>query len=218
MTSGALTKAYFEIEDGTTLSFLFNPAQLQVSMANSWSGECASGQSAPSLTFEGGAGGTITLNLVFDTTDTGTTVTDYTDTLAALLAPRDDLSDYDADADNVRPPWVQLHWGDRHFFKSVVTSLSLAFTYFTRDGTPLRARADLTLQQLGPEDTLPLQNPTSHTPRIHRVHTVQAGETLDRLAADYYGDPNDWRLIAAANRILNPLALRPGTRLAIPHA
>jgi len=60
------------------------------------------------------------------------------------------------------------------------------------------------------------QNPTSGTPRPHRVHRVQPGETLDRIAAAHLGDATSWRVIAQANGIEDPLAVKPGTLLAIP--
>lgn len=214
---GALTKAYLAVEPGsTTIAFLFNPAQLTVQLGNTWAGESGNGLAAPTLSFKGGRSGVLTLKLVLDTTDTGTTVTTYTDQLAGLLAVDTSLPGYDQAAHNGRPRWVELHWGDRHFFRSVLTSLTLTFTYFDRTGTPLRANADLTLQQLAAEATLPLQNPTSHTPDVHRLHTVQAGETLDRIAAKVYGDSGKWRRIAEANRITDPLAVAPGTVLALP--
>ncbi|MDQ1739694.1 MAG: hypothetical protein QOE53_1346, partial [Pseudonocardiales bacterium] len=60
------------------------------------------------------------------------------------------------------------------------------------------------------------QNPTSGTPRPHRVHRVQPGETLDRIAARYYGDSTRWRSLAAANNVEDPLAMRPGALLSVP--
>jgi nucleoid-associated protein YgaU len=60
------------------------------------------------------------------------------------------------------------------------------------------------------------QNPTSGTPHPHRTHVVSPGETLDRIAAVYYGDGTRWRAIAVANGISDPLAIAPGTLLSIP--
>ena len=122
----------------------------------------------------------------------------------------------DAASGNVRPQWVKFHWGDLHSFKSVLTSLDLAFVYFAGDGTPLRARADVILTQFEQDAAFGPQNPTSGTPKPHRVHRVGPGETLDRIAATHYGDPTRWRDIAAANGVEDPLAVRPGTVLAIP--
>ena len=60
------------------------------------------------------------------------------------------------------------------------------------------------------------QNPTSGTPSPERTHQVQPGETLDRIAATHYGDPTQWKDIAAANAIEDPLSVPPGTILSIP--
>ena len=54
------------------------------------------------------------------------------------------------------------------------------------------------------------------TPRPHRVHRVQPGETLDRISARYYGDSTRWRQLAIANHIEDPLTIRPGSLLSVP--
>jgi len=48
------------------------------------------------------------------------------------------------------------------------------------------------------------------------VHRVQPGDTLDRISARYYGDSTRWRLLANANGLEDPLAVRPGALLTIP--
>ena len=50
----------------------------------------------------------------------------------------------------------------------------------------------------------------------HRVHVVEDGDTLDRLSGRYLGSSADWRQIAFANGILDPLAIMPGDILIIP--
>lgn len=47
-------------------------------------------------------------------------------------------------------------------------------------------------------------------------HILKAGERLDGLAHRYYGDADYWWVIALANRIQDPFALHPGTRLRVP--
>lgn len=47
-------------------------------------------------------------------------------------------------------------------------------------------------------------------------HVMILGERLDTLAARYYGDEELWWVIAMANRIADPFALTPGTRLRVP--
>lgn len=47
-------------------------------------------------------------------------------------------------------------------------------------------------------------------------YTVQAGDTLSRIAERKYGDPNLYPLIARANPKVKPSMLRVGTKLTIP--
>ena len=122
----------------------------------------------------------------------------------------------DETTNNARPPTVTFHWGDLHSFTSVVSDLALTFTYFSSTGVPLRAQMGMELRQFEPSQAFGPQNPTSGTPRPHRVHRVLPGETLDRISARYYGDSNRWRLLARANGIEDPLAIRPGSLLSVP--
>src|SRR3954447_17613225 len=108
-------------------------------------------------------------------------------------------------ASNARPPWVQFHWGkDLVSWKAVIMHVSVQFTYFSSDGVPLRAKVNLTLKQFEEGNSSGAQTPPSGTPRPHRVHRVQPGETLDRISARYYGDATKWRGVGTANRIQGP--------------
>ncbi|MDR2673682.1 MAG: LysM peptidoglycan-binding domain-containing protein [Opitutaceae bacterium] len=51
-----------------------------------------------------------------------------------------------------------------------------------------------------------------------RTHTVVAGDTLSRLAKDYYGSVERWPEIYEANReaLKNPASLDLGMELIIP--
>lgn len=48
------------------------------------------------------------------------------------------------------------------------------------------------------------------------LYTVQAGDTVSKLAIRFYGDVNRWREIAAANALQNPDLIRVGQQLTIP--
>jgi hypothetical protein len=216
MTPAAPVKAYLETELGAQVPCLFNPTQLKMAKSNSWSSGNSKGRNAPDLVFDGGASGTLSLELIFDTTNDGSAVTTHTNKLAALMSVDTSLADYDEATNNGRPQWVKFHWGDMHTFKAVIASMDLTFTYFSSEGVPLRANVSLSLTQYEPEANWGPQNPTSGTPAPQRLHQVQKGETLDRIAARHYKDSTKWRLIAEANSISDPLALRPGSMLAIP--
>lgn len=209
-------KAFLETESGGRIPCLFNPAELKLHRANSWRSDSVPGKEAPELYFTGGDSGTLSLDLVFDTTAEGKAVTKYTNQLVNLMKIDPKLPGHDDGSNNGRPPWVKFHWGDLHSFKAVVSTLDLSFTYFGRSGMPLRARASVVLTQFEADEKWGPQNPTSGTPRPQRAHQVRNGETLDRIAATHYGDPTRWRDIAAANGVTDPLALVPGSYLAIP--
>jgi hypothetical protein len=209
-------KAFLESESGARIPCLFNPAELRLSRSNTWRADAVPGKEAPELYFTGGGSGTLALELVFDTTREGKAVTRYTNRLLELMKIDKKLPGHDDGSNNGRPPWVKFHWGDLHSFKAVLVSLDLTFTYFGKSGMPLRARASVTLTQYEADEKWGPQNPTSGTPRPQRSHQVRAGETLDRIAAVHYGDATRWREIATANGVVDPLALVPGSHLAIP--
>ncbi len=213
----APVKAFLRPEFGIPIPCLFNPNEIKISRTNQWNPKESPGGDVPKLEFGKSVSGTMSLSLMFDTTAEGIPVSIHTTALLQLMERSPALLSLGASRNSSRPPWVVFHWGGLASFKMVVTSLKISFTYFGFDGTPLRAKADLELQQFEPESFSTLQNPTSHTPHARTVHRVQAGETLDRIAAKHYGDPNRWRQIAEANGIIDPLNLEPGTDLVLPN-
>lgn len=212
----APVKAYLQTEKGDRIDCLFNPAELTISKSNSWREKGGKGTNTPRLKFQEGQSGSMTMTLTVDTTHDGSPVTRHTGALLDLLRVDPELAGSSTKSNSARPPWVRFHWGDFHSFKAIVERLQVKFTYFASSGTPLRATVDLTLKQYEDEQAWAPQNPTSGTPTPHRVHVLLPGETLDRIAAVHYGDPNRWQPIAQANRIVDPLALEPGRTLMVP--
>ncbi len=212
-----LQKAFLQTEGGERINCMFNPSKFSFSMGNRWEPDRMPGKATPVLRFAGGNSGTFSLSLVFDTTADGSSVTTHTNKLLKLMEIDESLPDYDAQRNSGRPPWVSFHWGTNiHTFKAIIKSLGVTFTYFSNEGVPLRANVEMSLEQYEPDPNWTRQNPTSGTPKPHRTHQVSPGDTLDRIAARYYGDSTRWRAIAAANAISDPLALTPGDVLAIP--
>jgi hypothetical protein len=209
-------KAFLMTEDNQRIPCLFNPSDLALTQMNHWAADQMPGKGVPTLRYTGAGSGRLRLTLFFDTTDSGKPVTDYTSKIVQLMEVDSSLPGSSSATNNARPPWVVFHWGAFHSFKAVVSELELTFDYFSSTGIPLRARAGLTLTQYQEDMAFAAQNPTSGTPRPHRVHRVQPGETLDRISALHLGDSTQWRSIAEVNAIEDPLALRPGRLLAIP--
>jgi phage protein U len=202
-------KAILISETGDQIKCQFNPASFSFAKQNKWEPAQNKGVlDAPTLSFVSGGSATITFDLTLDTTDTGQAVTQETDKLLNLMK-------VDPKFHPPRPPSCHLSWGNYQSFDAVLTSLDIKYTYFASNGTALRAQAKLALQQ-AQDHTEALQNPTSGTPRPHRVHHSVPGETLDRVAWRHYGDSTQWRLLAEANGIVDPLALEPGCPLIVP--
>lgn len=203
----APVKAFLETETGKRIPFLFNPTTLIVKRAVDWNTQASPGKNAPSLTFGQGKSSTLTFDMMLDTTDTGADVSTYTNRLLDLMK---------VDTQRKRPPWVRFGWGKLNSYKHVVEDVTLTFMFFAADGTPLRAKAAVSLKQYMDETTQPLQNPTSGTRKRDRLHEVKPGETLDRISYQVYGDATAWRVIAERNRIMDPFRLPAGLRLVIP--
>ena len=211
-----LEKAFLQLEGGTQVPCLFNPETISVGKRNGWAADPMPGKGVPTLRFTGAGSGWMRLELVFDTTADGSPVTKYTGPIVGLMDIDASLPGANPDTNNARPPTVTFHWGDLHSFAAVVSDLTVSFTYFSSSGVPLRALMRLELRQYEQSQAFGPQNPTSGTPRPHRVHRVQPGETLDRISARYYNDSTRWRALAVANGIEDPLAVRPGSLLRIP--
>lgn len=215
-------KAFLEFEGGTRIPCMFNPDSLSITRTNNWGGdegedEGTPGRGVQTASYSGASSGTMKLKLVFDTTSDGGPVTKYTGELMARMEVDKNLPGTDETASNARPPTVTFHWGEYlHSWPAVITSLSVDFSYFSASGVPLRATVDMDLKQYEESDAFGPQNPTSGTPRPHRVHRVQPGETLDRISARYYGDSTKWRALAIANGVEDPLTVRPGSLLSVP--
>jgi LysM repeat protein len=212
----ATEKAFLMTEGGEQIPCLFNPEQFTVGRKNEWTAQSLPGRGVPQLRYAGARSSWMNVDLTFDTTDTGNPVTAYTGKILQLMDVDPTIAGSDEATNNVRPPTVTFNWGDLHSFKAVIAELQMTFTYFSGTGVPLRADMKLVLQQYEQSDAFGPQNPTSGTPRPHRVHRIQPGETLDRISAQYYGDPTRWRALAVANGVEDPLTLRPGALLSIP--
>ena len=195
-----------------TITFQFNPKQLQITKTAKWkrSGQQNQRSSSPPQ-FTGSDPVKLTLEMFLDATenmDDGVVTT--VEQLFALVVPtKESLL-----TGKGCPPVVIFRWGGLTGFTAFVTQVQVTYTLFTPGGTPVRATAQVQVEELTPK--FPGQNPSSGSDRARTTHRLIEGETLPALAFREYGDAGRWRDIAAVNGIDDPARIRPGSTLMLP--
>jgi nucleoid-associated protein YgaU len=111
------------------------------------------------------------------------------------------------------PPFVLFGWGLNTGFLSFMSSVVVEYTLFRPDGTPIRAKCSLSMEEI--PLAMAKQNPTSGG-TARRVRSIVAGDTLQSISYAEYGRPTLWRALAHANNIEDPMKLEPGMSLLIP--
>jgi len=214
---------------GAPIAVNFNPTEYTLNKGAQIAEVTIPGLDSPILQFVRGQTETLSLDLFFDTTDTGmddnaTSVTTLTDQFYQLVK---------IDGTTHAPPICFFSWGaifpgqlassqgggtgsqQRHGFKCVIESVRQRYTLFSPQGVPLRATLTVSLKEyktLSEQIAQLNMQSSDHS----QTHVVQIGETLSQIAYDVYDDPTQWRAIADQNSIFDPLQLTPGTVLEIP--
>jgi len=204
MAAGKLAKITLIPEVGGPIEALINPKELEYSKTVGWAEQPGTGRDFPDLQFTAGKGITMSVELMFDRYEEGASVRGATDALLKLALRDEGLH---------RPPMVKVEWGGNVFaggFEGVVESVQVRYTMFKADGTPVRAVATVGLKQA--RDV----SPSGNSPDIAKQRIVRRGETLQSIAESEYMDAAEWRRIAEANNIDDPLDLKPGMRLLVP--
>lgn len=225
-----LLKATFKVEKkGGALELAdveYNPDSLTFEKSPRFADIPIPGLDAPLRQFVRGQSESLTVELFFDTTDTGTgdgatSVTTLTDKFYGLVK---------IDPQTHAPPVCTFQWG-KHFpgdslpamyhnqrrtnFRGLVTKVKQDFSLFSPAGTPLRAVLTLTMEEYRPLDEqlrmLDLLS-ADHT----RSHVVADGDTVASIAWQYFDTPTQWRTLADANGLDDPRRLEVGTALVVP--
>jgi hypothetical protein len=195
--------------------FSFNPNQFTISKTASWSRvDQALADSAAMPQFQGAGAATMELEIFFDASEAQRprVAADVQRLLDCVKPLRQTIS-----SKKPSPPFVVFGWGRFMSFVAIVTKVSANYTMFRPDGTPTRATATLSLEEV-PTDPPPRQNPTSGALATHRTHQVVAGDSLASIAHAEYGDPSKWRALAEINGIDDPMRIPPGSALIVPSA
>lgn len=206
-------KALLIVETGEKIVVQFNPAEYSVSNDVKYSNHSIPGSDTTISQFISGQSPKLMMELLFDTytfanssnnKDSGTDVTEKTKKIVELTHIEGKLH---------RPPIVTFVWGSVAF-RGIIVDVKQQFLLFSSSGKPLRAKLNITIQAVRDgthEKKSPLESPDRT-----KYRTVKEGDFLWNYANEEYDSPDMWRVIARANKIMNPLDIRPGQMIKIP--
>jgi hypothetical protein len=189
------------------------------------------------LLFTGGGTTELTLELLFDVTLAGSSVT--SEDVRDLTRPLWQLAENaHADEGYGRPSLLRVVWGKVLNMACVVASVAERLEHFTDTGAPRRSWLSLRLLRVE-EDVAQQVEATrvpsggidaeqvaaSLPPESFDTQSVLgggpepgSGQRLDEIAWERYRDPSMWRLIASLNGVDDPMHLDTGTVLRLPPA
>ena len=171
----------------------FNPASLQLQVSN----ELKDTRNNERKQYVAKASAKLTMELIFDTTDTGDDVTQTTKKLQAFVAPPLSQQNHS----QIPPPVVIFEWG-RVKFKGIAESYKETIDFFSANGVPLRASVNLTLSRqdqvfddapdAAPADAGGVNDGLADTSATSAADAAHAGESPDaaRAVAEANGQEN----------------------------
>ena len=190
--SPTVASATFKVLDGAgagdpPFDVQFNPASLEYTISNEFDDRNGNNGARQ---FVKKSSAKLTMTLVFDTTDVGTSVRDVTANIANLLQPTQDGTKKAA-------PKIQFGWGT-YSFNGVAEQFKETIDFFSADGVPLRSSIALTLSSQEVE----FQSNKSPSPAVDRSTQDPVSAPAGASPADVsnaLGDPRAARAIADAN-------------------
>ena len=146
MTTESLVKAMLTTTDAgaKAINFQFNPSNLTFSRSVNWTPEDGAYTTAgfQKISYSSRNAETLKLtDLWFDTYESTTkkSVLDLIDPIIKATEIAGSLK---------RPPVFIFAWGAKQYLKCVVTNINYELTMFLADGTPVRAKVSIDLQEV----------------------------------------------------------------------
>jgi hypothetical protein len=194
------------LPDGPTLQVHFNPASLVYSVENS----VAQQSGGPTkVQYVAQFSGKLTMDLQFDTTDTGSDVRTYTNQVALFMqasgnasaaasntaAPSANSGGGSQSAPAKAPPVLKFQWGT-YEFKGIMDSFKETIDFFSADGVALRALVSIGLSRQDKvfDEGANLSGPTSSGSLV-----PSSGSDSALSLATRGGDPSAARQLGTAN-------------------
>lgn len=201
---------------GERVAVMFNPEEYSLSRENNFAQMAVPGLSAPIIQFSHGNQQSLEMELLIDTVEA------HREGSRQIAGSGEDVRKHVrkiTDLMNIQPathapPVLLFTWGSLSF-ACVLSRATQKFIMFLPDGTPVRARVQVTFSQYNNAE-LEAKEIKRETADYSKFHVVRPGEKISSIAATAYGDARLWRAIALRNGVADPRALEPGLRLVIP--
>jgi nucleoid-associated protein YgaU len=216
--TGKLERAYLQFgepsssgkkgaDDDKRFEFMFNPKEISITKAVEWKAKASKKPTMPE--YAGTKPATITVEMFLDASEGG----DVTTKINKLLDKMEPHAK--TKKDKPSPPFCSFGWGvTTYIANAVVKTVVVKYTRFKPDGTPIRAVATVTLEELRPGTQK--TNPTSGSPDAEVERIVRPGDTLQSIAWEELGAASLWRAVAQANGVDDPFRLQLGSSIIIP--
>lgn len=201
--------------DGSKFETVINPESYKREYGINYNRDTAEGKLAPELKFSNHNEEKISFDFVID----GTGVADAVNMIRSPREVKEQIKDlkdiaYTYDGSMHQPKPVKLSWGPMSFFGRL-TSMSVNYTLFKPDGTPLRAKVSLAFSEyVSPEEESKKAGRSS--PDLSHTRVVNAGDTLPLLCHEIYRDSSLYPYIARENNLTDFRNIPSGTRLSFP--
>lgn len=195
---------------------MFNPATYSRTYSTVWSKRQGINTSGAQLQYERSAPGELSLDLVLDGTgvdEMGIVTLTAPMTVAQRVQAFLDVA-YTYNGTIHEPNHLVVEWGDLEL-RCRLESVTIAYTLFGREGTPLRA--ELAVKLLSDDERKQrAKREDKQSPDLTHSRVVKSGDTLPLLTRQIYGSPAAYLDVARWNGLDDFRSLTPGQELLFP--
>ena len=208
----------FKSQVGAPLSVWINPASYIYTYSVLYNDRQAQGAEGPSPDFNRMGPDSVSFDLVFDAT--GVVPSPIAgkpdapaDGVVGMIARFKTLALY-VNSSTHSPNFIKLSWAQLQF-QCRLQNLTITYTLFRPDGTPLRAKLAVSFLGFTSEQQL-AQESALASPDMTHIVTVVAGDSLPTLCYRIYGSSLYYLRVAELNKLNTFRRLEPGTQLMFP--
>lgn len=199
----------------------FNPSEYSITTRSEYSQKTRRKEDEPVVNYNGSPLSQLRVKLIFNSDEffsaasvasaAVSLLTGGGDDMAATISKIADLTKISGEKH--QPPMCVFSWGSLQF-SGFVENVGVTYTMFKSNGQPLRATVDLTMQGIN----LPVASRKSPfmSPDRTKARTMTEDNNIWLIAEKEYGDVREWRRIADANDIMDPLDIPVGSVLKVP--